>query len=128
MGGQSSQNVRYQMSLSSGSRERRVTEETVRVYLHAHGYVCKRPTWTLRRKAETQAITWETREVRVLLAGATAPEPLPVHDLVEADMPHLTSQPDRGYYIYHGYIHIRYIEQIPSCNHVDLMTLKGMQV
>jgi transposase len=32
-----------------------VTEETVRVYLHAHGYVCKRPTWRLRRKAETQA-------------------------------------------------------------------------
>ena len=32
-----------------------VTEETVRVYLHAHDYVCKRPTWTLRRKAETQA-------------------------------------------------------------------------
>src|SRR6266516_708955 len=29
-----------------------VTEETVRVYLHAHDYVCKRPTWTLRRKAE----------------------------------------------------------------------------
>ena len=29
-----------------------VTEETVRVYLHASGYVCKRPTWTLRRKAE----------------------------------------------------------------------------
>ena len=29
-----------------------VSEETVRVYLHAHGYVCKRPTWTLRRKAE----------------------------------------------------------------------------
>ena len=29
-----------------------ITEETVRVYLHAHGYVCKRPTWTLRRKAE----------------------------------------------------------------------------
>jgi len=24
----------------------RVTHETVRVYLHAHGYVCKRPTWT----------------------------------------------------------------------------------
>jgi transposase len=34
---------------------RRVTEETVRVYLHAHGYVCKRPTWTLRRKAGEQA-------------------------------------------------------------------------
>jgi transposase len=32
-----------------------VTEETVRVYLHAHGYVCKRPVWTLRRKAEAQA-------------------------------------------------------------------------
>jgi transposase len=32
-----------------------VTEETVRVYLHAHDYVCKRPTWTLRRKAEEQA-------------------------------------------------------------------------
>jgi transposase len=32
-----------------------VTEETVRVYLHAHNYVCKRPTWTLRRKAEAQA-------------------------------------------------------------------------
>jgi len=32
-----------------------VTEETVRVYLHAHGYVCKRPTWTLKRKAEEKA-------------------------------------------------------------------------
>ena len=32
-----------------------VTEETVRVYLHAHDYVCKRPIWTLRRKAEAQA-------------------------------------------------------------------------
>ena len=29
-----------------------VSEETVRVSLHAHDYVCKRPTWTLRRKAE----------------------------------------------------------------------------
>jgi transposase len=29
-----------------------VTEETVRVYLHAHDYVCKRPTWTLKRRAE----------------------------------------------------------------------------
>jgi transposase len=29
--------------------------ETVRVYLHAHDYVCKRPTWTLKRKAEAQA-------------------------------------------------------------------------
>ena len=32
-----------------------VSEETVRVYLHAHGYVCKRPIWTLRRKAEEKA-------------------------------------------------------------------------
>ena len=32
-----------------------VTEETVRVYLHAHEYVCKRSTWTLRRKAEEKA-------------------------------------------------------------------------
>jgi transposase len=31
-----------------------VSQETVRVYLHAHGYVCKRPTWTLRRKAQEQ--------------------------------------------------------------------------
>ncbi len=31
-----------------------VDQETVRVYLHAHGYVCKRPTWTLKRKAEAQ--------------------------------------------------------------------------
>jgi transposase len=33
----------------------KVTRETVRVCLHAHGYVCKRPTWTLRRKAEEKA-------------------------------------------------------------------------
>jgi transposase len=32
-----------------------VTEETVCIYLHAHGYVCKRPTWTLRRRAEEKA-------------------------------------------------------------------------
>ena len=32
-----------------------ITEETVRVYLHAHDYVCKRSTWTLRRKAEEKA-------------------------------------------------------------------------
>jgi len=32
-----------------------VSEETVRVYLHAHDYVCKRSTWTLRRKAEEKA-------------------------------------------------------------------------
>jgi transposase len=28
--------------------------ETVRVHLHAADYVCKRPTWTLQRKAEEQ--------------------------------------------------------------------------
>jgi transposase len=29
-----------------------VTEETVRIYVHAHDYGGLRPTWTLRRKAE----------------------------------------------------------------------------
>jgi transposase len=29
-----------------------VTAETVRLYLRAAGYVCKRPTWTLKRQAE----------------------------------------------------------------------------
>ena len=32
-----------------------VTEETVRLYLHAHDYGGLRPTWTLRRKAEQKA-------------------------------------------------------------------------
>jgi transposase len=32
-----------------------VSDETVRAYLHAHDYVCKRPTWTLRRRAAAQA-------------------------------------------------------------------------
>ncbi len=64
-----------------------VSEETVRVYLHAHDYVCKRPTWTLRRKAEAQArLRGKRLRVEVLLAGTTVPEPLPVHDLVEADL------------------------------------------
>jgi transposase len=31
------------------------TQETVRGYLHAHDYICKRPTWTLRHKAEEKA-------------------------------------------------------------------------
>ena len=31
-----------------------VTAATVRLYLHAVGYVGKRPTWTLKRKAEEQ--------------------------------------------------------------------------
>jgi transposase len=32
-----------------------VSLETVRRHLHGAGYVCKRPTWTLKRKAEEQA-------------------------------------------------------------------------
>jgi transposase len=32
-----------------------VSLETVRRHLHAAGFVCKRPTWTLKRKAEERA-------------------------------------------------------------------------
>lgn len=32
-----------------------VSDERVRQALHAHGYVCKRPTWTLQRRAAEQA-------------------------------------------------------------------------
>jgi transposase len=32
----------------------RVCIETVRAHLHRATYVCKRPTWTLQRKAEEQ--------------------------------------------------------------------------
>jgi transposase len=32
-----------------------VSDEPVREYLHAHDYVCKRPTWTLQRRASEQA-------------------------------------------------------------------------
>jgi transposase len=32
-----------------------VTEETVRVYLHAHDYECLRPIWTLLRKSKEKA-------------------------------------------------------------------------
>jgi transposase len=32
-----------------------VSLETVRRHLHAAGYVCKRPTWTLKRRAEERA-------------------------------------------------------------------------
>ena len=31
-----------------------VSQETVRQALHAHDYVCKRPTWTLERRATEQ--------------------------------------------------------------------------
>jgi transposase len=33
----------------------RLGQEVVRVYLHRHGFVCKRPTWTMERKAQEQA-------------------------------------------------------------------------
>src|SRR5215468_11268203 len=36
----------------AGTTQVAVTAETVRLYLHAAGGVCKRPTWTLKRKAE----------------------------------------------------------------------------
>lgn len=38
----------------AGTTQVAVTAETVRLYLHAAGGVCKRPTWTLKRKAEEQ--------------------------------------------------------------------------
>ena len=38
----------------AGKTQITVTAETVRLYLRAAGYVCKRPTWTLKRKAEAQ--------------------------------------------------------------------------
>src|SRR6266852_5138502 len=64
-----------------------VTEETVRVHLHTNGYVCKRPTWTLRAPCRsTSGLRGKRLRVEVVLAGATAPEPLPVRDLVEADL------------------------------------------
>jgi hypothetical protein len=58
------------------------------MYLHAHDYVCKRSTWTdASAKLRRRPTTWETRgSVEVLLAGTTVPEPLPMHDLVEADL------------------------------------------
>ena len=46
-----------------------VTEETVRVYLHAHGYVCKRPIWTdASARPKRKPITWETPQGRGALS------------------------------------------------------------
>jgi hypothetical protein len=57
------------------------------VYLHANSYVCKRPTWILRRKAGEQAdYVGKGLRLEVVLAGATTPEPLVVRDLVEVDL------------------------------------------
>jgi transposase len=39
----------------AGATGLRVSLETVRRHLHAAGDVCKRPTWTLKRKAQDQA-------------------------------------------------------------------------
>jgi winged helix-turn-helix protein len=55
--------------------EVKVTEETVRVYLHAHGYVCKRPTWTdADAKQESKLIMWEKSAGRGL--GSRVPQDL----------------------------------------------------
>lgn len=38
-------------------------------------------------RQKRRRMTWETRgSVEVLLAGTAVPEPLPVHDLIEADL------------------------------------------
>lgn len=42
----------------AGATGHRFHMETVRLHLHAADYVCKRPTWTLKRKAEEQP-GWE---------------------------------------------------------------------
>lgn len=42
----------------AGATGHRFHLDTVRTHLHAAGYVCKRPTWTLKRKAEEQS-GWE---------------------------------------------------------------------
>jgi hypothetical protein len=65
----------------------KVTEETVRVYLHAYGYVCKRPTWTDASQSRGESgLRGKRLRVEVLLAGTTASEALPVEPLVEADL------------------------------------------
>jgi transposase len=38
----------------AGTTQIAVTDETVRLSLRVAGYVCKRPTWSLKRKAEEQ--------------------------------------------------------------------------
>ena len=53
----------------------------------ANGYVCKRPTWTdASQSGRASGLRGKRLRVEVVLAGATAPEPLPVRDLVEADL------------------------------------------
>jgi putative transposase len=57
--------------------------EVVRVHLHRLGYVCKRPTWSLKRKSTEQA-GWVKNRLRVeaLLAAAALPEPPPLDELM----------------------------------------------
>ncbi len=57
--------------------------EAVRVHLHRLGYVCKRPTWSLKRKSTEQA-GWVKKRLRVeaLLGAAASPEPPPIDDLM----------------------------------------------
>ncbi len=57
------------MGTSTGSR---VGIETVRRHLHQADYVCKRATWTLRRKAAEQP-----ERVEAVLATAALPSPSP---------------------------------------------------
>ena len=62
-----------------------VSLETVRVYLHAHGYGGLAPELDAATQGRRAGGLCEKRlRVEVVLAGATAPEPLPVQDLVEA--------------------------------------------
>ena len=57
--------------------------ETVRIALHRAGWVCKRPRWTLSRKAQAQP-GWAKKRLRMeaLLAAAASPVPPPAGDLV----------------------------------------------
>jgi len=65
----------------------RVTEETVRVYLHAHGLRLQASNVDLATQSGgASRLRGKRVRVEVLLAGTTGPEPLPVKDLVEADL------------------------------------------
>lgn len=57
--------------------------EAVRVHLHRLDYVCKRPTWSLKRKSTEQA-GWVKKRIRVeaILAAAASPEPPPLDELL----------------------------------------------
>jgi hypothetical protein len=64
-----------------------VTEETVRVYLHAHDYGGLASHLDVEAQGRRASpLRGKRVRVEVLLAGATALEPLPIHDLVEADL------------------------------------------